>query len=69
MLNVKVKNTLPTDREFPPSLRFWFFKIAAMVAVTTGAFYIPEGPFTRSKNYVILFSSSNGLEFDQSHLL
>ncbi|XP_071386284.1 serine incorporator 1 [Centroberyx affinis] len=26
---------------------FWFFKIAAMVAVTVGAFYIPEGPFTQ----------------------
>uniref|UniRef100_A0A8C7Q4F7 Serine incorporator 1 n=1 Tax=Oncorhynchus mykiss TaxID=8022 RepID=A0A8C7Q4F7_ONCMY len=25
---------------------FWFFKIATMVAVTVGAFYIPEGPFT-----------------------
>ncbi|XP_076012899.1 serine incorporator 1 [Genypterus blacodes] len=25
---------------------FWFFKIAAIVAVTTGAFYIPDGPFT-----------------------
>ncbi|CDQ63394.1 unnamed protein product [Oncorhynchus mykiss] len=27
---------------------FWFFKVAAMVAVTVGAFYIPEGPFTRT---------------------
>uniref|UniRef100_A0A4W5MSH6 Serine incorporator 1 n=1 Tax=Hucho hucho TaxID=62062 RepID=A0A4W5MSH6_9TELE len=27
---------------------FWFFKLAAMVAVTVGAFYIPEGPFTRT---------------------
>ncbi|KAG7478372.1 hypothetical protein MATL_G00079940 [Megalops atlanticus] len=27
---------------------FWFFKIAVMVAVTVGAFYIPEGPFTRT---------------------
>ncbi|XP_042354454.1 serine incorporator 1 [Plectropomus leopardus] len=25
---------------------FWFFKFAALVAVTVGAFYIPEGPFT-----------------------
>ncbi|KAJ7999588.1 hypothetical protein DPEC_G00195970 [Dallia pectoralis] len=25
---------------------FWFFKIAAMVAVTVGAFYIPDQPFT-----------------------
>ncbi|XP_062401658.1 serine incorporator 1 [Sardina pilchardus] len=27
---------------------FWFFKIAAIVAITVGAFYIPEGPFTRT---------------------
>ncbi|XP_058859728.1 serine incorporator 1-like [Acipenser ruthenus] len=27
---------------------FWFFKIAAIIAVTVGAFYIPEGPFTRA---------------------
>ncbi|KAM3878235.1 serine incorporator 1 [Diretmus argenteus] len=27
---------------------FWFFKIAAMVAVTVGAFYIPEGSFTHA---------------------
>ncbi|KFO83903.1 Serine incorporator 3, partial [Buceros rhinoceros silvestris] len=26
---------------------FWFFKIAAIVALMVGAFYIPEGPFTR----------------------
>ncbi|XP_034389005.1 serine incorporator 1 [Cyclopterus lumpus] len=25
---------------------FWFFKCAALVAITTGAFYIPDGPFT-----------------------
>ncbi|KAF7656184.1 hypothetical protein LDENG_00045440 [Lucifuga dentata] len=25
---------------------FWFFKIAAIVAIMTGAFYIPDGPFT-----------------------
>uniref|UniRef100_A0A8C9ZQQ4 Serine incorporator 1-like n=1 Tax=Sander lucioperca TaxID=283035 RepID=A0A8C9ZQQ4_SANLU len=25
---------------------FWFFKFAALVAVTVGAFYIPDGPFT-----------------------
>lgn len=30
--------------------RFWFFKFAALVAITVGAFYIPEGPFTYSKN-------------------
>ncbi|NXX69024.1 SERC3 protein, partial [Spizella passerina] len=27
---------------------FWFFKIAAIVAIMVGAFYIPEGPFTRA---------------------
>ncbi|XP_008319400.1 serine incorporator 1 [Cynoglossus semilaevis] len=25
---------------------FWFFKFAALVAITVGAFYIPDGPFT-----------------------
>ncbi|XP_053171377.1 serine incorporator 1 isoform X2 [Scomber japonicus] len=25
---------------------FWFFKLAALVAVMVGAFYIPDGPFT-----------------------
>uniref|UniRef100_A0A8B9FAL0 Serine incorporator 3 n=1 Tax=Amazona collaria TaxID=241587 RepID=A0A8B9FAL0_9PSIT len=27
---------------------FWFFKIAAIVAIMVGAFYIPEGSFTRA---------------------
>ncbi|KAL7843081.1 hypothetical protein AOLI_G00245930 [Acnodon oligacanthus] len=27
---------------------FWFFKIAFIIGVTVGAFYIPEGPFTRT---------------------
>ncbi len=27
---------------------FWFFKIAAIVGIMVGAFYIPEGPFTRA---------------------
>ncbi|KAM6981408.1 serine incorporator 1 [Aplochiton taeniatus] len=27
---------------------FWFFKITAMVAVTVGAFYIPDEPFTHT---------------------
>ncbi|CAL8335868.1 unnamed protein product [Merluccius merluccius] len=27
---------------------FWFFKIAAIVAITVGAFYIPDRPFTRT---------------------
>lgn len=29
--------------------RFWFFKVAGIVAITVGAFYIPDGPFTLSK--------------------
>ncbi|KAI4873420.1 hypothetical protein NFI96_003500 [Prochilodus magdalenae] len=37
---------------------FWFFKIAFIVGVTVGAFYIPEGPFTRSKR-----EKSTGLFF------
>ena len=32
--------------------RFWFFKFAALVAVTVAAFYIPDGPFTYSKNFI-----------------
>lgn len=31
------------------ALRFWFFKVAALVAITVGAFYIPDRPFTYSK--------------------
>ncbi|KAM5135382.1 serine incorporator 3 [Mantella aurantiaca] len=27
---------------------FWFFKILAIVGIMVGAFYIPEGPFTRT---------------------
>jgi hypothetical protein len=26
--------------------RFWFFKIAAIVGIMVGSFYIPGGPFT-----------------------
>ncbi|XP_067096713.1 serine incorporator 3 [Osmerus mordax] len=43
---IHVKNT--KDPRAAIHNGFWFFKIAAMVAVTTGAFYIPEGPFTRT---------------------
>ncbi|XP_063079161.1 serine incorporator 1 [Engraulis encrasicolus] len=31
---------------------FWFFKFAAAVAITVGAFFIPEGPFTTVWFYV-----------------
>ncbi|KAM4691739.1 serine incorporator 3 [Rhinophrynus dorsalis] len=27
---------------------FWFFKVLALVGIMVGAFYIPEGPFTRA---------------------
>ncbi|XP_072270622.1 serine incorporator 3 [Pyxicephalus adspersus] len=30
---------------------FWFFKILAIVGIMVGAFYIPEGPFTRTWFY------------------
>ncbi|XP_029907650.1 serine incorporator 3 [Myripristis murdjan] len=43
---INVKNT--RDPRAAIHNGFWFFKIAAMVAVTVGAFYIPEGPFTRT---------------------
>lgn len=31
------------------TLRFWFFKVAALVGITVGAFYIPDRPFTYCK--------------------
>ncbi|XP_064024072.1 serine incorporator 3 [Pogoniulus pusillus] len=36
---------------------FWFFKIAAIVALMVGAFYIPEGPFTRAWFVVGIFGA------------
>uniref|UniRef100_A0A8C1Y117 Si:ch73-267c23.10 n=1 Tax=Cyprinus carpio TaxID=7962 RepID=A0A8C1Y117_CYPCA len=45
LLTINVKNS--RDPRAAIHNRFWIFKIAAMVAVTVGAFYIPEGPFTR----------------------
>lgn len=30
--------------------RFWFFKFAALVALTAAAFYIPDGPFNSSES-------------------
>uniref|UniRef100_A0A6Q2ZLB2 Uncharacterized protein n=1 Tax=Esox lucius TaxID=8010 RepID=A0A6Q2ZLB2_ESOLU len=44
LLMYKVKNS--RDPRSTIHNGFWFFKIAAMVALTVGAFYIPEGPFT-----------------------
>ncbi|XP_030632675.1 serine incorporator 1 [Chanos chanos] len=46
VLMINVKNS--RDPRAAIHNGYWFFKIAAMVAVTTGAFYIPEGPFTRT---------------------
>ncbi|KAL0977841.1 hypothetical protein UPYG_G00162020 [Umbra pygmaea] len=43
---INVKNSQERRAAFHNG--FWFFKIAAIVAVTVGAFYIPEGPFTRT---------------------
>ncbi|NXR09626.1 SERC3 protein, partial [Semnornis frantzii] len=37
---------------------FWFFKIAAIVALMVGAFYIPEGPFTRAWFVIGLFGAA-----------
>lgn len=36
--------------------RFWFFKFVALVAITVGAFNIPDGPFTYSKKLRVLVS-------------
>uniref|UniRef100_A0A671N889 Serine incorporator 1-like n=1 Tax=Sinocyclocheilus anshuiensis TaxID=1608454 RepID=A0A671N889_9TELE len=45
LLTINVKNS--RDPRAAIHNGFWVFKIAAMVAVIVGAFYIPEGPFTR----------------------
>ncbi|NXF88972.1 SERC3 protein, partial [Eubucco bourcierii] len=37
---------------------FWFFKIAAIVALMVGAFYIPEGPFTRAWFVIGIFGAA-----------
>uniref|UniRef100_A0A8C8B8P9 Serine incorporator 3 n=1 Tax=Otus sunia TaxID=257818 RepID=A0A8C8B8P9_9STRI len=42
MIEVKTSN----DPRASVHNGFWFFKIAAIVAIMVGAFYIPEGPFT-----------------------
>ncbi|KAI1890448.1 hypothetical protein AGOR_G00153810 [Albula goreensis] len=46
LLMINVKNS--RDPRAAVHNGFWFFKIAAMIGVTVGAFYIPEGPFTRT---------------------
>ncbi|NXU56776.1 SERC3 protein, partial [Turnix velox] len=44
MIQVKTSN----DPRASVHNGFWFFKIAAIVALMVGGFYIPEGPFTRA---------------------
>uniref|UniRef100_A0A4W4DX47 Uncharacterized protein n=2 Tax=Electrophorus electricus TaxID=8005 RepID=A0A4W4DX47_ELEEL len=46
LLMINVKNS--RDPRAAIHNGFWFFKIAAIIAVTVGAFYIPEGPFTQT---------------------
>ncbi|XP_035244287.1 serine incorporator 1-like [Anguilla anguilla] len=46
LLMINVKNS--RDPRAAVHNGFWFFKIAAIIAVTAGAFYIPEGSFTRA---------------------
>nr|XP_015220060.1 PREDICTED: serine incorporator 3 [Lepisosteus oculatus] len=46
LLMINVKNS--RDPRAAVHNGFWFFKVAAIIAVTVGAFYIPEGPFTRT---------------------
>lgn len=46
LLMISVKNS--RDPRAAIHNGFWFFKIAAIIAVTVGAFYIPEGSFTRT---------------------
>ncbi|KAH0619115.1 hypothetical protein JD844_018801 [Phrynosoma platyrhinos] len=44
LLMIKVKSS--KDPRAAVHNGFWFFKIAAIVGIMVGAFYIPEGPFT-----------------------
>ncbi|XP_007248380.3 serine incorporator 1 [Astyanax mexicanus] len=46
LLMINVKNS--RDPRAAVHNGFWFFKIAFIIGVTVGAFYIPEGPFTRT---------------------
>ncbi|NXX18047.1 SERC3 protein, partial [Podargus strigoides] len=53
MIQVKTSN----DPRASVHNGFWFFKIAAIVAIMVGAFYIPEGPFTRAWFVVGIFGA------------
>ncbi|XP_054836164.1 serine incorporator 3 [Eublepharis macularius] len=46
LLTIQVKSS--NDPRAAVHNGFWFFKIAAIVGIMVGAFYIPEGPFTRA---------------------
>ncbi|XP_030054428.1 serine incorporator 1 [Microcaecilia unicolor] len=50
LLMIKVKSS--QDPRAAIHNGFWFFKFAAAVAITVGAFFIPEGPFTTVWFYV-----------------
>jgi len=50
LLMVKVKSS--QDPRAALHNGFWFFKFAATVAITVGAFFIPEGPFTTVWFYI-----------------
>uniref|UniRef100_A0A8C4X614 Serine incorporator 1 n=1 Tax=Erpetoichthys calabaricus TaxID=27687 RepID=A0A8C4X614_ERPCA len=50
LLMIKVKSS--QDPRAAVHNGFWFFKFAAAVAITIGAFFIPEGPFTTVWFYV-----------------
>ncbi|XP_043542261.1 serine incorporator 1-like [Chiloscyllium plagiosum] len=52
LLMIKVKSS--QDPRAAVHNGFWFFKFATMVAITVGAFFIPEGPFTTG-----LYKTSN----------
>lgn len=55
-LLVKIKQSKDQTRViiflgFFPHDRFWFFKFAGAAALTVGAFFISDGPFTTGKYY------------------
>jgi len=50
LLMIKVKSS--QDPRAALHNGFWFFKFAATVAITVGAFFIPEGPFTTVWFYI-----------------
>ncbi|KAK1171590.1 serine incorporator 1-like [Acipenser oxyrinchus oxyrinchus] len=50
LLMIKVKSS--QDPRASVHNGFWFFKFASAVAITVGAFFIPEGPFTTVWFYV-----------------